>query len=158
MSDLIVIVFDRAEEAAEALRAMRALEGDGVLRLADSATVSRDAAGNLHVKNEVSAGAEVGAVVGGAIGAITTFLFPLAGAAVGAAAGAFVGGKLGDSVDGGFVEDVGRSLAAGTSALFLEAASVDAAALRAALEPFTGRVYQTTLPDDLKQSLDKALA
>lgn len=158
MSDLVVIAFDEEDDAQQALAEMRRMEGEGVVRLADSAVVAKDAEGALQIKNEVSSGAETGAVVGGAIGLLTSFLFPVVGAVVGAAAGAYIGGKVaGDSVDGAFVDDVAKALQPGTSALFLMIRESDAAALRAALEPYEGRVYQTTLPEDLRESLERAL-
>lgn len=158
MSELVAIAFDREDDARAALAEMRVLEGEGVLKLSDSAVVAKDPDGTLHVKNEVSSGTETGAVVGAAIGLLTSFLFPVAGAVVGAAAGAYIGGKVaGDAVDDGFVKDVGEALKPGTSALFLMIRESDAAALRAALEPYEGRVYQTTLSEELKETLDRAL-
>ncbi|MBA3415453.1 MAG: DUF1269 domain-containing protein [Chloroflexia bacterium] len=158
MSELVAIAFDREDDAHQALTEMRVLEGEGVLKLTDSAVVAKDRDGTLQIKNEVSSGTETGAVVGGAIGLLTSFLFPVAGAVVGAAAGAYIGGKVaGDAVDDGFVKDVGAALQPDTSALFLMIRASDAAALRAALEPYEGRVYQTTLSEELKESLDRAL-
>ena len=158
MSELVVIAFDREDDARRALAEMRVLEGEGVLRLSDSAVVAKAPDGALHVKNEVSSGTETGAVVGGAIGLLTSFLFPVVGTVVGAAAGAYIGGKVAvDAVDDGFVKDVGKALKADTSALFLMIRESDAAGLRAVLEPFEGRVYQTTLSEELKESLDRAL-
>lgn len=158
MSELVAIAFDREDDARAALAEMRVLEGEGALKLSDSAVVAKDPDGTLHVKNEVSSGTETGAVVGAAIGLLTSFLFPVAGAVVGAAAGAYIGGKVaGDAVDDGFVKDVADALKPGTSALFLMIPASDAAALRAALEPYEGRVYQTTLSEELKETLDRAL-
>ena len=158
MSDLVVIQFDQEDDARQALAEMRVLEGQGVIKLTDSAVVAKDPDGAVHVKNEVSSGTETGAVVGGAIGLLTSFIFPVVGTVVGAAAGAYIGNQFaGDGVDGGFVKDVGEALKPGTSALFLMIRERDAAALRAALEPYEGRVYQTTLSEDLKASLDRAL-
>jgi uncharacterized membrane protein len=158
MSDLVVITFDRRDDAAAALAAMRTMEREGQVKLTDSAVVVKDADGTVDIWNEASSGAETGAVVGGAIGLLTTFMFPVVGAVAGAAAGAWVGSKFGGgSVDGGFVKDVGEGLQPGKSALFLMVAGADAAAFRAALEPFEGRVYQTTLSEDFRQTLEAAL-
>lgn len=157
MSDLIVITFDEEDDAAEALASMRNLERQGVLTLTDSAVVAKDPDGKVHVKNEWSSGAETGAVVGGAIGLLTSFIFPVVGAAVGAAAGGWVGSMIEPGVDPKFVKDVSESLQPGKSALFVMVRSADHAALRAALEPFRGQVYQTTLPEDFRETLQQAL-
>lgn len=156
MGNLVVIMFDGASDATSALKAMRELQKAGAMRLTDTAVVSRTAEGKVEVDNEASSGAEVGAVVGGVIGALTTFFFPLAGAAVGAGAGAWIGSKF-NSVDGEFVKQVAGQLEPGKSALFLEIGDGDAAALRAALEPYEGRVYQTNLPESATEQLNKAL-
>ena len=158
MSDLVVIAFDHEDDARRALAEMRVLEGQGVLQLTDTAVVAKDSGGAVHVKNEASSGTETGAVVGGAIGLLTSFLFPVVGTVVGAAAGAYIGNQIaGDAIDDGFVKDVGEAIKPDTSALFLMIRRSDAAALRAALEPYEGRVYQTTLSPDLEASLNRAL-
>jgi uncharacterized membrane protein len=124
---------------------MRVLEGEGVLKLSDSAVVAKDPDGTLHVKNEVSSGTETGAVVGAAIGLLTSFLFPVAGGCGRGRRRRLHRGKVaGDAVDDGFVKDVGEALKPGTSALFLMIRESDAAALRTALEPYEGR----GLPND----------
>jgi uncharacterized membrane protein len=157
MVDLIVITFDEENDAAEALRSMRDLERQGALSLTDTAVIAKDPDGKVHVKNEWSSGAETGAVVGGALGLLTTFFFPVVGTAIGAAAGAWIGGMFESGVDPKFVKDVSESLQPGKSALFLMLRGSEHAALRAALEPYRGQVYQTTLPDDFRESLQQAL-
>jgi len=154
MSDLIVIAFDEADDAAEALRTIREIEREGGIHLTDTAVVTKNADGSTHVKNELSTDTESGAVIGAVLGLI----LPGIGSIIGAAAGGFIGSKLGDNaVDGGFVKQVEAALAPGSSALFLMADGGDPAALAGALEPFTGRVFQTTLPPDFEGELNRAL-
>ena len=159
MSDLLVIKFDGAQTADEALASVRGVERGGGFGLTDTAVVSKNQAGELRVKNEWSTGAETGAVVGGLLGAMVSFMFPPAGAAVGAGLGALVGSKFDTGVDQGFVKDVSEALKPDTSALFLMIKSGgDAAAIVSAFRPFKGTVYQTTLSPDFESSLQRALS
>ena len=80
-----------------------------------------------------------------------------AGFLVGAAAGAYLGRKLDAVVDGQFVKEVEASMGPGTSALFLVFRKYEPAALTAWLQPYAGRVYQTTLSPELVEQLDRAL-
>jgi uncharacterized membrane protein len=159
MSNLVVITFEGEETAAEAMANVRTVERAGGLGLTDTAVITKDGAGKVHVKNEWSSGTEKGAVVGGVLGAMMTFFFPLAGAAVGAGAGAYIGSKIDPGVDGKFVDDVAAGLRPGNSALFLMLKDEsNAAAVVAAFGPFKGTVYQTTLSTDFEDSLRRSLA
>ena len=159
MSDLIVIRFDGEETAGQAMANVRAVERGGALGLTDSAVITKDAAGEVRVKNEWSSGAETGAVVGGVIGAMVTFFFPVAGAAIGAGAGAYVGSKVQPGVDPKFVEDVAAGLQPGNSALFLMTKDgSDPAGIVAALGSVRGTLYQTTLSSDFEDSLRRSLS
>jgi uncharacterized membrane protein len=159
MSDLLVIKFDGANTADEALASVRSVERGGGFGLTDTAVVSKSQDGAVRVKNEWSSGAETGAVVGGVLGAMVSFMFPPAGAAIGAGLGALVGSKFDTGVDQGFVKDVSEALKPDTSALFLMLKSGgDAAAVVSAFRPFKGTVYQTTLSPDFESSLQRALS
>lgn len=154
MSDLIVIMFDAEADAAAALATIRAAEREGGVHLTDTAVITKDERGETRVRNEISSDAESGAVIGAVLGLI----LPGIGSVIGAAAGAFLGSKFGDgAVDGGFAKDVAAALAPGTSALFLMIDGGDPAALAGALEPYEGRVYQTSLPPDFEGELNRAL-
>jgi uncharacterized membrane protein len=88
MSDLIAITFDGADDAAAALHSVRSLEHEGRFKLEDTAVVTKDAEGKVHVKNEMSSGTETGAVVGAVLGGLLFVVFPVA-----IVGGAIVGGK-----------------------------------------------------------------
>ena len=64
MSELIAITFDGADDATQALASVRPLENEGRIGLEDTAVVTKDADGKVHVKNEMASGTETGAVVG----------------------------------------------------------------------------------------------
>ena len=159
MSDLIVITFDGAGTADQALASVRGVERGGGFGLDDTAVVAKNRAGAVRVKNEWSSGAETGAVAGGLLGAVVTFFFAPVGAAIGAGLGALDGSQFETGVDQRFVEDVGTALKPDSSALFLMVkGGEDAAAVVAAFNPFQGTVYQTTLAPDFEDSLRRALA
>ncbi len=157
MSELIVIGFDTSDEARAALKDLRSIEHLGRIHFEDTAVVERDAAGHVHVKNEVSGTTETAAVIGGAIGGIVTFAFPPAGIAIGAAVGAGIGALMHTGVDGDFVDDIKNKLEPGKSALFLVLKQADADALDAALRPYHGNLIQTTVDEDVEEGLRDAL-
>ena len=157
MSQLIVIAFDKLDDARGALRGLRDVEAAGGVKFEDTAIVERDSGGKVHVKNEVSGATETGAAIGAVIGGLVFVLFPIAGIALGAAAGAAIGSSLGTGVEGEFVEDVKRELAPGKSALFLVVKEQHADATVAALRKYQGEVLQTTLSAEAEESLRLAL-
>jgi uncharacterized membrane protein len=158
VNDLIVVVFDRLEDARTAMRTIRQLEREGLVQLEDSAIVERAEDGKVRVKNELSGATEMGAAVGALIGAVITFFFPVVGMVVGGTVGALVGSMLRTGVEKDFVEEVKRQLSPGRSALFLVIRHADADALVAAMRPFKGEVLQATLPSDVEEELREALA
>src|SRR6476661_445962 len=96
MSDLVAISFADPDTATRALGSIRALEKDGGVALEDTAVVTKDADGKVHVKNEMSSGTETGAAVGG-----------------------LVGRAAAPGIDGNFVKQIEADLPAGGSALFV---------------------------------------
>ena len=119
MNQLIVVAFDRLDDARAAMKRLRELEAEDRVRFEDTAIVERDQNGDTHVRNELSGATETGAVLGAVIGGFVSFLFPIAGIAIGAAVGAAVGAALDTGVSGDFVDEVKKSLTPGRSALFL---------------------------------------
>lgn len=157
MNELVVVAFDRFEDAREALSGLRRLEDLGQVKFEDTALVQRDSDGTVHVKNEVSGTTETAAVLGAVAGGMLTFLFPLAGMAIGAAAGAAIGRVMDTGVSGSFVEEVKQTLAPGRSALFLVIKQANLDAVLAALRKYSGEVIQTTLSEEAEEALSKAL-
>jgi uncharacterized membrane protein len=157
MSDLIVLTFDSEDQAGRVREALRDLEHYGHLSLNDTAVIVKDAEGKVHVRNQVESGVKWGAVGGAVLGPLLMFMFPLAGIAVGAGLGALVGKLFGTGVDQKFVKDVSQRLAPGSSAIFFLVREGDAGTLRAAVEPYKGAVYQTTVSTELEDQLKDAL-
>jgi uncharacterized membrane protein len=158
MSDLIVVAFDRLEDARTAMRELRDLEGNGQVEFEDTALVERAADGSTHVKNELTGATETGAAIGAVVGALVSFFFPVVGLAIGAAGGAAVGAMFKTGVESSFVDEVKEKLSPGRSALFLVVRKGSTDALIAALEPFKGEVIQTTLAPDAAEELRRVLA
>jgi uncharacterized membrane protein len=159
MSNLVVITFDNAEEAGRVRESLRSLEQYGRLSLDDSAVVVKDAEGKIHVKNQTDRGVAVGAVGGGALGLlIGSIFFPLAGIVAGALIGAVVGKMADTGVEKKFVEEVGAALKPNSSAIFVIAREADPAAVVAALKPYKGQVFQTTLSTEAEEELRRILS
>jgi uncharacterized membrane protein len=159
MSNLVVITFDNEEEAGKVREAIRRLEHGGLISLDDSAVVVKDSSGKVHVKNQVDRGIIVGSVGGGLIGLMLGFIFfPIGGLIIGTLGGAAVG-KLADlGVDQKFVKEIEAALQPSTSAIFLIVRQADPNAAMAALKPFKGTVYQTTLSTEAEETLRRVLS
>jgi uncharacterized membrane protein len=157
MSNLVVITFDNVREAREARDALGKLAGQGLLKVIDAAVITRDADNKLHVDNELESSTKTGALVGGLLGALLSFMFPPAGILLGAIGGALVGKTIEPGVDQGFVKDVSAALKPGSSALFFMFEADDIGSTLAALRPFRGTLYQTTLSTETEESLRHAL-
>ena len=157
MSDLIVLTFDNVDEAGQVRESLREVEHRGNVKLNDTAVIVKDAEGKVHVHNQVSSGTKWGAVGGAVLGPLLFFIFPIAGIAVGAGLGALVGKLFGTGVDQKFVKDVSQALTPNTSAIFIIVRDGEAAQVRAAVEPYKGTVYQTTVSTELEEQLKDAL-
>jgi uncharacterized membrane protein len=159
MSQWIVIVFDKEEEAHAVREEVRKLENSGDLSLDDAQVISRDADGKIHSKGQVDRGVGIGAVGGGLIGLLLVGLFfPVAGILVGALAGAGLGKMAGLGVDKKFIKEVQEAVKPGTSALFLVVRHANFAALRAVLQPHEGSIYQTSVSPEDEETLKRALS
>jgi len=158
MSSLVVISFDTPDEAEKVLKSLKAQTKYDNISFKDTALVSKDIDGKVHVKNEVSHGTMTATGVGALLGLILGgLLFPVAGLLVGAGSGALVGRFMNLGVDGNFVKEVSESLQPGTSALFVLVHDANPAVVRAILQEHPGKVIQTTLSPEAEESLKKAL-
>jgi uncharacterized membrane protein len=157
MSELVVLTFDDTEQAGQALEALKIARSSGQLKIDDAAVIVKDESGKIDIKNQLDTGTKWGAVGGGLIGLmLASIFFPLAGLAIGAIGGALVGKSLNLGVDKKFVKDVTETLKPGMSALFV-IGSGNPDVVIAALRPFQGTIYQTTLPTEAVEELHAAL-
>lgn len=158
MSSLVVVSFDAPDEAQAVLDKLKGQTKYGNISFDDTAVVSKDADGKVHVNNQVSHGTMVATGVGALLGLLLSFfLFPVAGILIGAGGGALVAKFMDLGVDGKFVKQVSESLQPGSSALFVLVHDANPAVVRAALEDFHGTVIQTTLSEEAEENLKKAL-
>jgi uncharacterized membrane protein len=158
MSNIVVITFDNMEEAEQVLQTMRSAQKEGYVSLDDSAVVVRDEEGKFHVKNEVDRGVKIGALGGGALGIlIGGLLFPVAGILVGVLGGAAVGALAGVGIDKSFIKEVEGAMEPGTSAIVLIVREANPDVAIAALKPYKGTVYSTTLPPDAEAEVRRIL-
>jgi len=158
MSSLVVVSFDSPDEAANVLETLKGQSKYGNISFDDTAIVSKDAEGKVHIKNNVSHGTMTSTAIGALLGLMLgIFIFPVAGLLIGAGGGALVGRLSHLGVDGDFVKEVSESLQPGASALFVLVRDANPAAVRAALEEHHGKVLQTTLSLEAEEALKKAL-
>ena len=160
MSNLVVVGFNNAADAFQMRGALAKMQAQYLIDMEDVVVVTRDAAGKVQLHQAVNltaAGAAGGAFWGSLIGLL--FLNPLLGAAIGAGSGA-VSGKLTDlGIKDQFMKDLGATLTADSSALFVLVRKSTPDKVLEGLKPFAGkgRVLQTSLTNDKEDELRKLL-
>lgn len=158
MSNILVITFEDEDQGLSVLRSLKGLANQDMLSLDDAAVITKDAQGKVQVKNMTEKNVKTGAVVGGLVGlALASVLFPIAGIALGAAGGAVVGKTLGNGVDKQFIKDVTESLTPGSSAILFLVSHENTGMLIQALEPYSGKLYQTSFDSEIEAEIRKAL-
>jgi uncharacterized membrane protein len=158
MSNLVVITFDNPDEALKVRESLKKMEGEGYLKLDDSAVVVKEADGKVHLKNEMDRGTQAGAIGGSMVGLlIGSIMFPVAGLVLGALGGGLVGHLFDKGVDQQFVKDVTEKMAPGSSAIFFILRGNDPGMAIATLRQYDGEIYQTTLPEEAEEALRDAL-
>ena len=159
MSTIVAITFAGSHEAERVRHALSEVEQQGQLNLDDSAVVVKDDHGPLQVHNEVDTGVKVGALGGGMLGLLIGFIFggPIGSMLVGLVGGALMGSLAQMGVDKGFMKDVEEAMPPNSSALFFLLRDDEPDAAIAALEPYQGTVYHTSLSPEDEAMLREAL-
>ncbi len=106
MSDFVAITFATEDAATAALASIRSLEKEGQIGLEDTAVVTKDADGKVHVKNEMASGTETGALAGALIGSLLFVVFPVGAIVGGAVVGGLIGRAAKPGIDNSFVKQV----------------------------------------------------
>jgi uncharacterized membrane protein len=157
MAELVVLVFDNEEGAAQARDKLLEIRENRMLQLADAAVVVRRQDGKVNVKqlhNLVGPGAFGGAFWGLLIGLL--FAAPWLGLAVGAAAGVGIAGLSDFGIKDKFIKEVGSTIEPGRSALFLLVHRANLVQFQDELKPFNPTVLQTSLSDEDEAKLRHA--
>ncbi len=159
MPYLIVMTFDNVDEAGKVRESLAQRDIRNLVSLDDSAVIVKDADGKVKVKNEIDRGVKVGVAGGGLLGLFVGFMFggPIGAAVVGAAGGAVVGSLTDLGIQKSFVKEVSESLKPDSSALFLIVRNANPNAVVAALRPYKGEVYHTSLPTEAEETLRRVL-
>ena len=157
MSQLLVITIPKRETASQAAERIKGISKAHAVSIQDMAVVEKDADEKVHVHHGLDTATAGGAIGGGFLGLLLGLVFfPVAGLLIGVAAGAFIGRSLHHNVDKKLIEDVTNDLGANTSALFVIGDGSPAAVV-GALEPFKGKIYQTTVDTETEEQLQAAL-
>lgn len=157
MGQFLVITFGERETAGQAAERLKGVQAVQRASISDMAVVEKDADGKVKVHHGIDTTTAGGAWIGGALGLLLGLVFfPLAGLAIGAVAGGIIGRSLSRYVDRDLVKDVTDDLTPDTSALFVIGTGRPGAVV-GALEPFRGKVYQTTLDAEAEEQIERAL-
>ena len=124
MSDVpvqvIIAAFNDESGADEALKALKQVKKEKMIKIQDAAVLRKDEKGKVHIKETADMGGGKGAVLGGIAGGVIGLVFGPA-LVVPAAVGALVGGLAAKLHDAGFsnerLQQVSESLKPGSSAI-----------------------------------------
>jgi uncharacterized membrane protein len=167
MAELVVLDFDGTETADKVLTKLRLLRKQELIDLLDAVVVIHPEGGDIQIKQSVNmtaVGAASGLSTGALVGALAGLLVlnPLGGMALGGMAGAAMGalgGKLSDyGINDEFIREVGRTIAPGTSALFVLVAKATTDKVVAEIRDWNPRVLRTSVSTEEENALRDALA
>lgn len=160
MATLMVLKFDGADKAEEALASLEDLRRQHVISIQDAAVVSwpedRRAPRTRQAINTTGVGALGGTFWGMLVGFL--FMVPLLGAVVGAAAGAISGALTDIGIDDNFIKEVRDSVQPGTSALFLLSSTEAPDRVAEQLQQFNPVLASTNLSRDQEAELRELFA
>jgi uncharacterized membrane protein len=158
MASVTAVTFDDMEQGPQVREALKDLEKRGLLSLDDAAVIIKDADGKFKVHGQMDRGVKIGAGSGALLGLLlASIFFPIGGIVLGALAGAGIGAAANIGIDKKFVKDVEAAMPNSSSAIIIYARQGDPSAVRAALEPFNGKIFQTSLDGDAEAALHRAL-
>ncbi|ARJ69518.1 DUF1269 domain-containing protein [Paracoccus contaminans] len=161
MPQLIVIGFDRQQDAFALRQEFAAAQSEYLLKLEDAVVVTRPSEGEYQLHqalNLTAAGALGGTFWGGLIGLL--FLNPLAGAAIGAGAGALSGSATDYGIPDDFIRQIGKTVPVGSGAVFILADEMNLDKLLPRIAHYGGsaRVIKTSLSNEDEARLRETLS
>jgi uncharacterized membrane protein len=149
MSEVVVIVFARAERGPQAAEVIGQLDHEGIVDLHNLGVIVHEADGTTHIheRNDFSRGEglALGAVLGGVAGLLTRK--PIEGAALGAAGGYIASLVLDLGFDDATLRAIAGELTPDSSALVAALEIKDLAEVARRLAPYGGTIARDTLPD-----------
>ncbi|MEY2700151.1 MAG: hypothetical protein RIQ52_906 [Pseudomonadota bacterium] len=158
MSDLIVIAFNDVHKAEEVRLSLLRMQRDYLIDLEDAVVAVRKPDGSVKLNQAVNL-TSTGAASGGFWGLLvgTLFLNPLLGVAVGALSGAAAGALSDLGINDQFMKEVGESLKADHSALFVLVRKMTSDKVLEELHGAGGKIIRTSLSHDDEVRLQSAL-
>lgn len=158
MSHVLAITFEDETQGPACLRTIKSLRDMGQLKIDDAAVVVKNAEGKVKIDNMVESGVKGGALVGSFVGLLlTSVFFPLAGIALGAAGGALIGKTLNTGLDKKFITDVQDAIKPGDSAVLFIVSKENVGLLITALEPYKGKIFQSSFDSEAEEEIRKSL-
>lgn len=161
---IVVVALDKPSRASELLLTLSNLAAERKIRMHDAVIVSKDSEGRSRTVQTVDVTPARGALAGTWWGAFAGLLIGgpafLVAAVGGAAAGALYGRLVDRGLDDGWVKDMADWVAPGTSALLLLVDSGFDHQVVTELRRYEGigHVAYTTLPQDAKAEIERALS
>lgn len=158
--EMIIVAFEDETKAEQVLDSLKGMEAMEIVDLKSGAVIVRSASGDVKIKEtsdfDTKQGAIGGAIAGGVIGLLGGGL--VKGALLGAAGGAAAGKYVDLGLDDDFLQSVGESLGAGSSAIVALVDFENADAAMAELEQYEGgNIIRHTLSDDVYRQLSEAV-
>lgn len=156
-STLIAFVFDDPYRADEARAALLRMAGEGMLKLQETAVLSRTSEKEIRVTQDADLAAKgkgLGRILGTVAASIVPFAVPL---------GIVLGSKIADAVDQGisndFIDDVRDELKDGTSVLIIMArdSREHSHEIIERLREFHPKILKSQLSPELEVAVNKAL-
>ena len=154
---LIVVAFKDEKAAAEALKSLKKVQKEKLIKIENAAVLHKDEKGKLHIKETADMGGKKGAALGGVAGAA---IGVIAGPAllVPAAVGALVGGLTAKLRDTGFsdarLKQLGEGLKPGSSAIVAVVEHTWVDQVKAALAQAEADVLTESLSADISEQLE----
>ena len=157
--ELIVGVYKEADHARQVLKGLKKQEQDGSLRLFNVAMLVKERGGKMRLEETRDLDAGHGSLFGAVVGGLVGLLGGPAGVLVGAATGAAMGGAIAGKVDLGFSEDflnqLGKSLKPGSSAILVLVEEPWAEAAVTVLEQQPGKLFRHAVKSEILEQLQE---
>lgn len=158
--ELVAMIFDKVDQASEALEYVQGLHQRQILKILNAAILAKDQDGNTTLKDTRDIDAKKGRLLGAIAGGLIGLLAGPGGAILGALAGAGAGGLAGKWIDMGFSNEflagLQDRLQPGSAALIVLVETEWAVKVSEALADREGMILQQPLTDRLVKELIEA--